>query len=209
MISTYSELKTAIYKWLIKVSNDPYFDADMMDNIIFMAEAELNRRMRVRQMRASASVSITAGDNAATLPDDFVEMYSIWLDSPIQEIQSASAGVFSRGNYYLTQGTPEYFYLDANEIIVGPIPAADYTATVDYYKKIPALSALQTTNDILSFFPDIYLFTCLKHAYIASQDVEREGVYEQRVALLISEANSKDKKAAIAKGSRGVAKSII
>ena len=209
MISNYTELKAAIYKWLVKDNTDSFFDSDMMDNIIFMAEAELNRRMRVRQMRDTASVSITAGENASALPTDFIEMYSIWLDSPVQEIQSGSAGIFCRNNYYLTQGSPELFYLDSGSIVFGPIPDSDYTATVDYYKKITALSDSNATNDILTDFPDLYLFTCLKHAYIAAQDVEREGVYEQRVALLISEANSKDKKASIAKGSRGIARSII
>lgn len=209
MISNYSELKAALYKWLVKDNTDPFFDSDMMDNIIFMAETELNRRMRVRQMRDTASVSITAGDNSSSLPTDFIEMYSVWLNSPVQEVQSASAGVFSRGNYYLTQGSPELFYLDSDTIVFGPIPDSDYTATVDYYKKISALSDSNTTNAILTDFPDIYLFTSLKHAYIAAQDVEREGVYEQRAAMLIAEANAKDKKASFAKGSRGIARSII
>lgn len=209
MISTYSELKTAIYKWLIKDSNDPFYDSSTLDNIIYLAEAEMNRRMRVRQMRVTDTVAITASNNASDLPDDFIEAYSVYLNSPIQEVQSASAGVFSRNNLYLNSGSPTYYYITEGQFIWGPIPDSDYSAEVEYYKKIPGLSGTQTTNDIIRDFPDIYLFTCLKHAYIAGQDVEREGVYEQRIAVLLAEANSKDRKAAISKGSRGVARPII
>jgi hypothetical protein len=209
MISTYSELKTAIYKWMVKDSNDPFFDSDMMDNVIFMAETELNRRLRVRQMRATATLNILAGDNETQLPENFIEAYSIWLNSPVQEIQSASAGIFTRDGLYLQTGNPSYFYINGTEIIWGPVPDSTYTATIDYYKKIPGLSDTQSTNAVLTDFPDMYLFTCLKQAYIAAQDVEREGVYEQRAALLIAEANSKDRKATIVKGSRGIARQII
>jgi hypothetical protein len=209
MISTYAELKTAIYKWLIKDVSDPFFDSDMMDNIIFLAEYDLNRRLRVRQMRDSASLAITPADNTTALPAGFIEAYSIYLDSPVQEIQSASAGIFSRTGLYLRSGAPEYFYITGEDIIWGPVPDSNYTVTLDYYKKIPALSSSQTTNAVLTDFPDMYLYSCLKQAYIAAQDVEREATFEQRAAMLIVEANSKDKKAAIIKGSRGVARSII
>lgn len=209
MISNYSELVTAIYKWLVKDSSDPFFDAGTVDNIIYLAENELNRRLRVRQMRDTASLSINAADNSTLLPSGFIEAYSIYLDAPTQEIQSASAGYFTRNGLFLTTGNPSFFYIENGSFVWGPLPDTDYTASLDYYKKIPNLSSTQSTNDVLTDFPDMYLFTCLKHAYILAQDVEREGVYEARVANLIAEANSKDKKASIVKGSRGVARQII
>lgn len=209
MISTYTELKTAIYKWLIKDSSDPFFDATMMDNIIYLAENELNRRMRVRQMRDVASLAVTAADNTTPAPEGFIEAYSLYLNSPVQEVQSASAGVFTRNGLYLQTGNPTYFFVNNDNFVWGPIPDSDYTVTLDYYKKIPSLSDTQTINDIIRDFPDIYLFTCLKQAYIAAQDIEREASFEQRAAQLIAEANSKDRKTSIAKGSRGVARTII
>lgn len=209
MISTYSELKSAIYKWLVKDSSDPFFNSDMIDNIIFMAENELNRRLRVRQMRDTATLDITAADNTTDAPTGFIEAYSIYLDSPVQEIQSASAGIFSRDGLYLQTGNPSYFYIKGDSFVWGPVPDSTYTATLDFYKKIPNLSSTQTTNNVLRDFPDLYLFSCLKQAYIAAQDIEREASFEQRSAALIAEANSKDKKASIVKGSRGIARTII
>lgn len=209
MINTYSELKDAIYKWMVKDSSDPFFTSDMLDNVIYLAENELNRRLRVRQMRDTASLVIAAADNTTATPTGFIEAYTVWLDSPIQEIQSASAGVFSRNGLYLQTGNPLYFYINNDSFVWGPLPDTDYTATLDFYKKIPNLSGTQATNDIITDFPDIYLFACLKQAYIAAQDLEREASFEQRVAGLIAEANSKDRKIAIAKGSRGVARTII
>lgn len=209
MISTYSELKEAIYKWLVKDSSDPFFTNDMMDNIIYLAENELNRRMRVRQMRDVESLAVTAANNTTSVPTGFIEAYSLYVDSPIQEVQSASAGVFTRNGLYLQTGSPLYFFVNNGSFVWGPLPDSDYTVTLDYYKKIPNLSSTLTENNVLTDFPDIYLFCCLKQAYIAAQDLEREASFEQRASQLIAEANSKDRKTTIAKGSRGVARTII
>lgn len=210
-INTYTTLKTAISKWLLKDSSDSYFTSAMIDDIIFLAESELSRRLRIRQMRDQATLNYTLNDNAEDLPTGFLEAYSVRFsgsNSP-QEIQYADAGYFARNNLYASQGQPSFFYFDETSMIVGPAPDGDYDIILDYYKSIPNLSGSQTTNSVLTAFPDIYLFACLKQAYIASQDTAREAVYEARIDKLIMEANKSDSKTIAIKGARGTARTII
>ncbi len=211
MISNYSELVQAIYKWLVKDSNDPYYNSAMIDNIIYLAETELSRRLRVRKMRDTAILTTAAGINAVTLPTGFKQVYSAYYNTANtpQELEYASPAVFARNNLYQGKGQPRYYYIDSGSMVLGVTPDAEYEFTLDYYKSIPNLSSTNTTNDILTDYPDMYLFACLKQAFIASQDSEREGQYEARLDKLVMEATKEDKQSINTNGLRGKARSII
>jgi hypothetical protein len=114
----------------------------------------------------------------------------------------ASKGLFSKTD------TPQFFYFDEDSLVFAPIPSSDVNITVDYYKSIPNLSDANTTNSILTAFPDLYLVACLKQAYMANQD-DKELVYEQRMDKLIDQINRADSKNNLSSGSRGYARSII
>ena len=57
-------------------------------------------------------------------------------------------------NYNITQGEVELF----------PTPDATYNLEMYYYGKIPALTAANPTNAILTNFPDVYLYGSLMHS---------------------------------------------
>lgn len=210
-INSYTTLKTAILKWMVKDSGDSFFTSDMLDNIIYLAESEISRRLRVRQMRDQATLTTTGGVSSVSLPTGYLEAFSVRFSNSNfpQEIQFADSGYFSRNNLYALSGQPSYFYNDEDSIILGPTPDTAYEIALDYYKAIPNLSDSVTDNKVLLAFPDLYLFACLKQAYIASQDMEREAVFESRLDKLVGEANRSDRKTIAAKGTRGVARQII
>lgn len=210
-INTYSTLKDAIYKWLVKSSSDTFYTSSMVDDIIFLAEAELSRRLRVRQMRTTDDLTMTGGNRFVSLPAGYREAYSVYytgVGSP-QEIQYASPGYFARKSLYQQSGQPSYFYTDGGNIVFGPTPDSDYEFTIDYYADIENLSGSVADNDVLLDFPDLYLVACLKQAYIASQDTEQEAKYEARLEKMISEIRKEDKNNIAAKGARGIAREII
>jgi hypothetical protein len=51
-----------------------------------------------------------------------------------------------------------------NEIKLNPIPDSTYTLKLSYFGKIPALSNSNTTNYILSNYPQVYLYGALVEA---------------------------------------------
>lgn len=210
MISNYTELKASILKWLTKQSGDAYFNDAMLNDIIYLAEAEMSRRLRVKQMRAQVSFDLTAGDNTQALPTGFIEPCIVYktgaTSSPNIEYRDPS--FFANHGLYTKSDTPQFFYFDEDSLVFGAVPASDVNITVDYYKSIPNLSDSNTTNTILTAFPDLYLVACLKQAYMANQD-DKELVYEQRMDKLIDQINRMDKKNTVTAGSRGNARAII
>lgn len=208
MVNSFSTLKDAIYAWLLKDTSDVFFTSARVDTIIFLAEAEMSRRLRIRELKESAALTITAGNNAVAIPANFREAVAMYL-SDGSEIQYASQSFFVRNNLYNEIAKPQYYYIDESNFILGGVPATSYSATVDYYKNIPNLSVSVTTNSVLTSYPELYLYMCLKHAYIASQDVEKEAMFEARLEKIISEINSADSKTMAQRGARGVARRII
>lgn len=210
-INTYTTLKDAIYKWLVKNSNDAFYTSSMVDDIIFLAEAELSRRLRVREMRTTDDLTMTGNDRFTTLPTDYREAYSVYYTGSgnPQEIQYASPAFFARNSLYQQSGKPSYFYTDGGNIVFGPTPDSAYEFTLDYYANIENLSGSVADNPILLAFPDMYLIACLKQAYIASQDAEQEAKYEARLEKMIREIEKADQNNIAAKGARGIARQII
>lgn len=210
MISTYTELKASILKWLTKQSGDTYFTDEMLDDIIYLAEAEMSRRLRVKQMRAQVSFDLIAGDNTQALPSGFVEPYVIYRTGASDEpnIEYRDPSFFANKALFVKTGTPQFFYFDEDSLVFGAVPSSDVNITVDYYKSIPNLSGSTTTNSVLTAFPDLYLVACLKQAYMANQD-DKEIVYEQRMDKLIDQINRVDARNSMSSGSKGNARSII
>lgn len=211
MISNYSELKAAIYAWLLKDTSDVFFTSSRVDDIIFLAEAEMSRRLRIRELKDQELYTTTAGDNTLTLPSNFREAVSVYFNDGTvpSEIRYASPAFFTRENLYATSGRPSYFYIDDVNLVLGANPASSYNIALDYYKNVPNLTVSNTTNAVLTAYPEFYLYMCLKHAYIASQDIEKEAQFEARIEKLIGEINKSDSSSMALKGARGVARQII
>jgi hypothetical protein len=73
-LTTYAGLKAAALRW-VKRSGGTTVD-DAMDDIVDLAEARLNRALRVAEMEASATVTLTSGVGA--LPTDYLEWREVW-----------------------------------------------------------------------------------------------------------------------------------
>lgn len=206
-IANYSELVTAIYKWLVKDSNDPFLTSGTVDNVISLAEAELSRRLYVRQLRALTTLSLVAGTNTVTAPTDLFQTMAIYGTS-IEEIQPADPAQFITDNLYSISGPPKFYYLNDTQYVFGPVPDTNYTLSLDYIKRVPALSSGSPTNTILTAFPDLYLIACLKQAYMLLQDDVNEQKQETRLEKLILEINRQATMNNKAVNSRGKARSV-
>lgn len=120
--------------------------ADVFPQLVKLAEASFNRRLRCREQISSASMVITSG--AATLPTDFEEVIGVYdgagyeyINQPPQQLQL----VQSRG-YYSINGT---------EIVA----RNDETLTLQYYAKLPTLTTSMTTSNwLLQRHPGLYLY---------------------------------------------------
>lgn len=173
-IATYSDLQTAVADYLNRADL-----TTVIPTFITLAEAKFNRELRVRDMltRAEASTS----NEFVALPADFLEAYVLELDmdggapqAPLQYIGANEAKTLKANK--ITNKVRFFTVIDgAFELIPAPTSSVDLLLT--YYAKIPALSATQTTNWLLTKSPDLYLYSALLEATPYLKNDERLQVW--------------------------------
>jgi len=160
-ISTFAELKTATANWLDR--------SDLTDRIpefIALAEARFNRNLRIRDMETvSTAISTAAGTREYDLPTGFVQMREFHLTTdPLTPLAYITPEMMSRIWAGSTKDKPEVFTIIADKVRLGPNPDAVYTTSMLYYKTFTALSASNTTSEMLTNNPDVYLYGTLLEA---------------------------------------------
>jgi len=173
-ISTYSELKTAIADWTARDDLTSY-----IDNFIDLAETYLKRAPSLPRLaeiggvrgnitRLSGTLSTSA--NTLDLPADYLDSYRLTLTSGgvtsiVRYVDPTQLSVYQRSG----AGLPR-FYTISDKIEFDVTPDSAYAYELSYYPKVTALSASNTTNWVLTDYPDVYLAACLFHAFRFTQD---------------------------------------
>tara|TARA_B100000902_G_scaffold253356_1_gene239862 strand:- start:1628 stop:2245 length:618 start_codon:yes stop_codon:yes gene_type:complete len=179
-IDTYSELKSAIADWLNRSDL-----TSVIPNFIELAEAELTRNLRHRKMIVRADATIDS--EYTQTPDDWFQTQTLILETdPITTLSYLTPDALNeKRKSSSANGKPLFYTMIGTEIQVYPVPSGDYTAELVYYAKIPALSDSQTTNWLLDFAPDIYLYGSLMQSAPYLQDDQRLSVWNALYAQKI------------------------
>ena len=191
-ISTYDELKTAVANWL-----DRDDLTDRIPEFIALAEARMNRVLRLRMMESKYTASTVAAQRNYNLPTGYVQMRNFQINtSPITPLQYVSPEIYDRLWGGSTGGTPQFYTIIANEIQLGPIPGSVLTMEMLFYKKITALSGTNTTEQMLTDNPDIYLYGALLEAEPFIMNDERVGLWAkgfEQAVINLQEQDNKDR----------------
>jgi hypothetical protein len=151
----------------------------VIPTFIELAESQMERPLRVRQMIARATASVDTQYSA--VPADFLEAktFKITSSNPIQPIEFLTPEQMDDRDQLFAgaPGMPKYFTIIGNQIRVAPTPDATYTAELMYYAKLPKLSDSVTTNWLLASSPDAYLYGSLMQAAPYLKDDERVAVW--------------------------------
>ena len=168
-LSTYAELKTSIGDWL----NRSDLSATIPD-FISLAEAQIERTLRTRQMIVRANASFDQQYGA--LPSDFLEAKSLKLTStnPPTPLSFLTIDLLDEQSAsYTASGKPKFFGVVGNQLRILPTPDGTYTTELTYFAKLTKLSNSVTTNWLLTSSPDIYLYGALLQAAPYLQDDAR------------------------------------
>lgn len=173
-LTDYTGLKSSISDWLHR--GDISASAGIVDDFIDMAEAEFNATLRCRSMEAQTDIGMSAGN--ISHPSDWLGWKRISiLDSGIAEDAQPSPNEFldivgpsseGRPYYYAVKGSKTYFNRTTS-----------YTARTWYYQAIPALTTSNTTNWLLTKYPQAYLYGTLLQASGYIQDDPRIALWKQ------------------------------
>ena len=189
-ISTYAELQTAVANWL-----DRDDLTDRVPEFVALAEARMNRVLRIRLMEGKYTASTVAAQRNYALPAGYLQMRNLQINtSPVRPCQYVTPEIYDRLYGSTTTGTPEIYTIVANEIQLGPIPSGVQTIEMLFYKKITALSGSNTTEAMLTDNPDIYLYGALMEAEPFIMNDERIGVWAQGFQTAVDNLQEQDAK---------------
>ena len=189
-LSTYDELQAAVADWLARED----LETQIID-FITIGEARINRELRVREM--IETVTDTVSTQELAVPADFIETLQFKINSdtpspleyrPVEDMERRTASE--------TSGVPVAFSVVGTNFRLFPTPDGEYTYTLEYYKKVPALTADNQTNWLLSKAPDVYLYAALCEGAKFLMDDARIGYWDglfraAKTSLTAAEARAK------------------
>jgi len=132
--------------------------SDVMPRLVAMAEADLNRKLRCRQMIVTDTLYFEEGE--AQLPANYLEMIGLQV-GPHRRIKQGSLTQARDGRAYAVTGS--YIYLSNGT----------FEAQADYYARLTPLKCSPAcTNWLLSDYPDVYLYAVALQAAKHLRDPE-------------------------------------
>ncbi len=171
-ISNFSELKTAVADWL-----DRDDLTSKIPDFISLAEARHAREIKLRAMITRDTSTLSTTTRFEDLPTGYTSIIRLMLDTtPETILEQVSAYELTR-RVEAASGKPLFFCVHT-QIEFDRTPDSAYTLERLYYAKFTALSDSNTTNNLLTNHPDIYLYSALAAAAPFLDEDERLGVWE-------------------------------
>ena len=195
-LTTYNELKTSIGDWLNRSDL-----TTAIPDFISLAEAQIERTLRTRQMivRANASFNVEFG----ATPADFLEVRSFKLSgtNPPTPLSFMTIDALdAEAAKFTASGRPKFFGVVGGQFRLVPTPDSNYATELTYYAKLSKLSASVATNFILSASPDIYLYGALLQAAPYLQDDNRISVWATLYERALNDLQTADDRASTSGG---------
>ena len=186
-LDTYSNLKTTIANYLNRDDLTAY-----LGDFITLTEARLNRELRVREMvNTDTSITTVAGTQSYALPTGYIEATTVIFQSdPYCTLRFMSnTDFYNKYNTSQSSGKPTYFTIVGSNILLGIAPNSATTLQINYYKSLTALSDSNATNDILTNYPELYLYGSLAESAPFIMQDERINTWATLYKEAIKNAN--------------------
>ena len=196
-LNNYANLKASIQTWSKREDV-----TDKIDDFLDLCEYEIYSNsvepLRIRSMVQLETSATSTSVRTQSLPTGFLEARR--FDLTVSSQRYPISYITPDAQYIRTStGTPSNYTI-TSQIEYDIIPDAAYVTNISYYGKLTALSSSNTTNDILTNFPNIYLYGGLSQLYTWAENDEEAAKYKTLFLQAIAGANNTD-----AEGSTGVA----
>ena len=204
MITTYAELQTTIADWLNRSDL-----TDVIPTFIELVDARLNRDQLTRDTK-----EVTLDDGTGTLAlnlftpqpsiplqramtnmrslmitgvqdADDPQIFNPPLRAPVIQLTSVEQ-LYARRSELVTAAIPRFAAVQADSILLAPLPDSIYRFTMIYESQEP-LSDSNVTNSVLATAPDVYLYGALVEAAPYIKDDERTALWDQRFQTALAE----------------------
>ena len=191
-LSTFTELKDAVADWL-----DRSDLTARIPDFITLAEARVNRDLRIRAMEVRSTMTTTAGKQYFNLPTNYIQMRNIQLNTnPVTPLEYITPEMMDRLYGSSTTGKPRAYTLIGDEIQLSPIPDSTYSLEMAFYEKFSPLGdgtgGSVVSNWLTSNAPDVLLYGSLLEAEPFIKNDERIGVWVNAYNSAVTKIQSAD-----------------
>lgn len=182
-LSNYNELKTSIASWLQRDDLTA-----LIPDFINIAESYMNDDLRLRSMITEATITPSQVNAYVDLPDGFVEAISFNDENgePLQQVHHEQLLDNDNNNSYL--GSP-VFYSVTSRINFESAASSALNYTMIYYKGLDLMT--NSTNDVLTNHPNLYLFGSLIQAEMYLKNDKRIANWHVLYEKAMQKANSR------------------
>ncbi|MDP3384963.1 MAG: hypothetical protein Q8S47_16775 [Phenylobacterium sp.] len=184
-LTTYDDLKTALADWLERSDL-----AGRAADFITLAEARMNRELRLAVMESEASLTAAEGARTLDLPADCHEALGLWREDGAERrpMRYRPAGQLPQGEL---AGRPDYWSLQGTAILLDRPCGAETGFVLRQLGRL-ALSPEAPVNAVLAEHPDLYLFAALAEACPYLRDGEMAGHFGARFEMALAQARAAD-----------------
>jgi hypothetical protein len=191
-LNTYTGITDAVADWL-----DRSDLTARIPDFIALAEARINRDLRIRPMEVRSTMNTTAGKRYFNLPGGYIQMRNIQINTDrIQPLEYITPEMLDRLYGGSSSGLPSAYTLIGDEIQLAPIPDAEYALEMAFYEKFTPLgdgtSGTVTANWLTKNAPDVLLYGSLLEAEPFIKNDERLQLWLGAYSAAISKIQSAD-----------------
>ncbi len=187
-ITNYTELQTSVSAWAHR-------SVSQVTDFIMLAEQRINAKLSSRMAEVESALVGVVDSRYIALPTKFIYPLALWRDYPSgtrHEIIYATAEVM--GSTDSSVGFPDFYTIDGSNIAF-EMPNSEAFDYIFRYKKRYDIAAT-STNDILTNYPDTYLFGSLVEASMFAKDYDStdrwEGRFQEAMEnAIVSESQNK------------------
>ena len=182
-ISNYSELQASIALW---INRDDM--ASMLPDFIRLAEARIATEFKTQQLTTVTTIVVDAATES--LPSNYKGALSAHLNTdPKTRLDYFTPDEFDGRAMSSTSGKPAAYTIRGGSIYFAPSPDATYSCLLTHYAT-PDLAA-DTTNALLTNYPNLYLFASIIEAkdYNEEDSSKYETKYLKALNAAIEESD--------------------
>lgn len=141
----------------------------VVPTFVRLTESRINRIVRSPKMESR--VVATVSTQFVNLPDDFLEMRNIQVNStPVTPVEYLTPQQADKERRLGKTGTPNYFTIVSDRLELIPPPAGKIVVEMVYYKPLPSLSDTIQSNWFIQQYYDVYLYGALTQAALYLKD---------------------------------------
>jgi hypothetical protein len=191
-LDNYDNFKAAV----VRFSGRNDIATEIIDDAINIADSQIygnpDAPLRIRSMETRATAAASTSERFLALPDGFLMMRRLKINNALGDCDVRYRTPEQLPLYGET-GIPRFFTV-TSQVEFERVPDSAYTVEMQYFKRFDAISDSNQTNDILTLFPNIYLFGAL---YIINQfaaEEEKAEYYYNKFIQAIAGANHQDRR---------------